>query len=74
MQKRRRTPSGSAMDGFVRRNRTPSKPRASLDSSARPKKQDGFAPRHQDAHQPMQFDEKTEGWEDETLWQLLMKN
>jgi len=65
MQKRRRTPSGSAMDGFVRRNRTPSKPRASLDSSAHPKKQDGFAARHQDAHQPMQFDEKTEGWEDE---------
>lgn len=65
MQKRRRTPSGSAMDGFVRRKRTPSKPRASIDSSAHPKDQDGFAPRHQDAHQPMQFDERPEGWEDE---------
>lgn len=58
MQERRRTPRGSAMDGFVRRKPTHRR-RASLDSTPGSRKRavfDDFVPRHEDAHEPIQVD------------------
>ena len=62
MQKKRRTPRGSAMDGFVRRSNPMKSRRASLDGVSRlsnSKQSDGFV-EHQDSKQPMQFADETD--------------
>ena len=62
MQKKRRTPRGSAMDGFVPRSKPMKSKRASLDGSRGSRKQrfaDGFVS-HQESSKPMQFIDEPE--------------